>query len=100
MNPVFEFAREMSHDIQPVVMLIEPPKCPRNYVEFCYNAGSEVPLICHLEFEPAEAGDDINTAWGAQMHLDAAYVGAIDVVKALTVMQVRAIEEAALGEQA
>ena len=81
-------------------MLIEAPKCPRNQVELYYNADSLVPLICHLEFEPAEAGDDINPAWDAQMHLDAAYIGAIDVVKALTVVQVRAIEEAALGEHA
>lgn len=100
MSPVFDFARNMSHDNQPVVMLIQPPKCPRNYVEFCYNAGSEVPLICHLEFEQAEAGDSVNDSWPAQMHLDAAYIGAIDVVKALTVKQVRAIEQAALGENA
>ena len=98
LHPIFQQALK---PFAPAVhMLIEAPKCPRGLVQFEYNADSLVPLICHLEYEAAEAGDDINPSWPAQMHLDAAYIGAIDVVKALTVMQIRAIEEAALGEQA
>ena len=97
MNPLHPIFEQALKPFAPIHMLIEAPKCPRNLVEFYYSADSLVPLICHLEYDPAEAGDDINPSWPAQMHLDAAYIGAIDVVKALTVKQIRAIEEAAMG---
>jgi hypothetical protein len=74
------------------------PKCPRGFEEYLYEDGL-VPMLCFMEYEPAERGTDIDPAWDARMHLDAAYIGSIDVFSALTTKQITAIEEAAMGER-
>lgn len=76
------------------------PQIGRDQVEFEWNTDCDVPVICHLDYTPAEPADHYGPApypgYPEEMSLRAAYVRGVNIYELLSEKQIEHIEEAAL----
>lgn len=80
-----------------------PPKRPAQ-IEYHWQVLDDEPVICHLDYSPAERGArefgglQIDPDLPADCALEAAYVCGVNIMELLSQDQCRRIEELALAE--
>lgn len=75
------------------------PRCPAGQIEYLHMIqGPNEILVCHLEYEPAERGVQIEPDYPAVVNLVAAYHRGGDVMALLGSEVVEEIEAMALAE--
>ena len=76
------------------------PPCPIDSVEFIYDIDDvDVPLVCHLDYEPECLGHGDHPDYPSTMCLVAAYIKDTDILGFLSPDKIEAIELLALDEQ-
>lgn len=79
------------------------PALGRDQFEYHWQALDDEPVICHLDYTPAERGSwsggmQMEPDYGAECTLGAAYVCGVNIIELLSQKQCRDIEEKALIE--
>lgn len=101
----------MQHQIHPVsnnqsaraTTTTAAPACPSGCIEYEWDADLAEPVVCHLEYEPAERGSreygtglQLEPDYDEAVTLTAAYVRGLDISPMLSSTQVEHIESLAL----
>ena len=75
------------------------PPCPLDSVEFIYDIDDvDVPLVCHLDYEPECAGHGDHPDYPSIMSLVSAYIKDVDIAALLSPSKIEAIELMALDQ--
>lgn len=75
---------------------LKAPACPEGLIRYEWHTDCDVPIVCHLEFEPAEGDGWELPRYDESMTLGAAYIRDVNIIGMLTSAQIEYIESSAL----